>query len=391
VAVLAARAGTLPLSVKGGGHDWAGRALCDGIVVDLSEMRKVTVSADATSVRVGGGALASDLATQLDPRGLVAVTGSVGAVGMGGLTLGGGYGPLIARFGLASDNLIGAEVVLADGRVVVAGPSGDQELLWALQGGGGNFGVVTSMSLRLHQVPSVHCGTIIHPLSEALPVIEGVQAFCHSAPDGLTVQVALVSAPDGRPVLGIVPTWSGDPDEGEHRVASLMSLGKPIRSDVKRRSLSEALAMLDGPMMDTHNVIMDNRCSAQLTREIAEVLVEQTVKRPGPGCSIVTHEFRGCAARVPMEATAFGMRSEHIMMEIIAQYDEGDGSAERAWVDRTARRLDPLSFAGAYPNLLAPGNPRAGASYGPNSARLAAAKRRYDPSNFFRHTTDLPG
>jgi hypothetical protein len=136
-------------------------------------------------------------------------------------------------------------------------------------------------------------------------VIEGVQEFCHSAPDDLTVQTALVSAPDGQPVLVIVPTWSGDPDEGEQRIALLMSLGKPIHSDVKRRSLGEALAMFDGPMTDTHSVIMDNRCSAQLTREIAEVLVEQTVTHPGPGCSIITHEFRGCAARVPIESTAF--------------------------------------------------------------------------------------
>jgi hypothetical protein len=165
-------------------------------------------------------------------------------------------------------------------------------------------------------------------------VIERVQEFCHSAPGDLTVQAALVSAPDGQPVVGIVPTWSGDPDEGEQRVASLMSLGKPIHSDVKGRSLAEALAVFDGPMTETHNVIMDNRCFAQLTREIAEVLVEQTVKGPGPGCSIITHEFRGRATWVPMEATAFGMRSEHVMMEIIVQYDEGDGTG----MDRRDRR-----------------------------------------------------
>lgn len=172
-------------------------------------------------------------------------------------------------------------------------------------------------------------------------------------------------------------------------VASLMSLGKPIHSAVKRRSLGEALTRFDRPMTDTHNVIMDNRYSAQLTREIAEVLVERTVQPHGPGCS--NNTLRGCAAWVPMKAPAFGMRSEHVMIEIIVQNDDGDGRAERAWIEETARRLDALSQAGEYPNLLASEDPRADASCGPNPARLAAAKRRYDPSERRRHATDLPG
>lgn len=145
--------------------------------------------------------------------------------------------------------------------------------------------------------------------------------------------------------------------------------------------------MFDRPMTDTHNVIMDNRYSAQLTREIAEVLGERTVQRPGPGCPINT--LRGCAAWVPVKAPAFGMRSRHVTMEIIVHYDDGAGRAERAWIEETARRLDALLQAGEYPNLLASDDPRA--SCGPNAARLAAAKRRYDPSDFRRHATALPG
>jgi FAD/FMN-containing dehydrogenase len=389
-AVIAAVKAGLPLSVKGGGHDWAGRALCDGVVVDLTGMRDVTIASDGSRARVGGGALASDVASRTDELGLAAVTGSIGVVGLCGLTLGGGYGPLNGRFGLASDNLIEAEVVLASGQVVIAGAEGDPDLLWALQGGGGNFGVVTRMSIRLHRVPSVYTGLIMYHLSEATAVLDRVQEFCRTAPEALSVQLALVSSPDGEPVAAVVPTWSGDAESGEKEVASLLSLAEPIHSDVKRRSIGEALAMFDGPITDTHGVVMENRWLSEVSREAAEVLVHQTIKRPGPGCSLITHEFRGEAARVPADATAFGMRSEHVLVEIVAQYDEGDGSAERAWTEETCRLLEPFSLPGGYPNLLGRDDPRAALSYGPNSARLAELKRRYDPHNLFRSATALP-
>src|SRR5262249_20897822 len=144
-AVRAARDCNMPLSVRGGGHDWAGRALCGGIVIDLSDMNTVVVDRADCSAQMAGGARAADVGAATDPLGMAAVTGSVGAVGMGGLTLGGGYGALIGRFGLALDNLLAAEVVLADGRIVVADEDHETELFWALRGGGGSFGVVTAM------------------------------------------------------------------------------------------------------------------------------------------------------------------------------------------------------------------------------------------------------
>jgi FAD/FMN-containing dehydrogenase len=158
LAIRAARDCGLPLSVRGGGHDWAGRALCEGVVIDLSGMRSVAIGADGIA-QVSGGARAADVAAATDPLGLAPVTGSVAAVGMAGLTLGGGYGPLIGRFGLALDNLEAAEVVLADGRAVVAKRDSEEELFWALRGGG-NFGVVTAMRLKLHRLPSVRSGAV---------------------------------------------------------------------------------------------------------------------------------------------------------------------------------------------------------------------------------------
>jgi FAD/FMN-containing dehydrogenase len=172
-AIRAARECQLSLSVRGGGHDWAGRALCEGIVIDLSGMKDVIVHPGNRTVQISGGARASDVLAMTDPLGLAAVTGSCSAVGMAGLTLGGGYGALIGRFGLALDNLLAAEVVLADGRIVTAKHDSEEKLFWALRGGGGNFGVVTAMEHQLHKLPGIRSGMLRFPFAEAKAVLEG--------------------------------------------------------------------------------------------------------------------------------------------------------------------------------------------------------------------------
>jgi FAD/FMN-containing dehydrogenase len=189
----------LSLSVRGGGHDWAGRALCDGLVIDLSEMYGVAVDSVRRVATIFGGARASDVVAMTDPLGLAPVTGSCGTVGMAGLTLGGGYGVLTPRFGLTLDNLLAAKVVLADGRIVTAKNDSEEELFWALRGGGGNFGVVTAMQHRLHDLSSVRAGTLIFPFAEAKTVLEGCADIAACAPEALTVQVFLIVSPDGTP------------------------------------------------------------------------------------------------------------------------------------------------------------------------------------------------
>ena len=232
LAIRSARDCDVPLSVRGGGHDWVGRALCDGIVIDLSDMNTVVVDSDNRVARIQGGARASHVVAAADSFGLAPVTGSVGAVGMTGLTLGGGYGPLIGRFGLALDNLLAAEVVLADGRFVVADPDNERELFWALRGGGGNFGVVTAMRYRLHNLPSVSSGMLIYPFAEAKAVLEGCADILASAPEELTAQLGLVVGPDGTPVVMIVPTWCGPPQAGEAPLARLFKLGTLLANTV---------------------------------------------------------------------------------------------------------------------------------------------------------------
>jgi FAD/FMN-containing dehydrogenase len=232
LAIRAARDCGLPLSVRGGGHDWGGRALCEGVVIDVSGMRSVAVAPDERAI-VSGGARAADVAAATDPLGLARVTGSVAAVGMAGLTLGGGFGPLIGRFGLALDNLEAAEVVLADGRAVVAKRDSEEELFWALRGGGGNLGVVTTMRLKLHRLPSVLSGMLIYPFAEAKAVLEGCAEIARSAPEELTSQVGLAGGPDGAPMVMVVPTWCGPPEEGEARLAPFFQLGTVLMSTVE--------------------------------------------------------------------------------------------------------------------------------------------------------------
>ena len=256
-AIRAARDCDLPLSVRGGGHDWAGRALCDGLVIDLSGMNEVVVGTDRRTARISGGARAADVVAMTDPLGLVAVTGSVGAVGMAGLTLGGGYGPLIGRFGLALDNIIAADVVLADGRIVTAEDDREEELFWALHGGGGNFGVVTAMRHRLHDLPNVLSGMLIYPFSEAKAVLERCVDLGASMPEELTVQLGLVAGPDGAPMVFIVPTWCGVPGQGDDQVAPLLKLGTLLDNTLDAVRYGTSLAVFNAYLVNGQRTFME--------------------------------------------------------------------------------------------------------------------------------------
>jgi FAD/FMN-containing dehydrogenase len=395
LAIRAARDCDLPLSVRGGGHDWAGRALCDGVVIDLSGMRSVAVASDETA-EVLGGARAVDVVAAADPLGLAAATGAVGCVGMAGLTLGGGYGPLIGRFGLALDNLEAAEVVLADGRVVAADSNSEEDLFWALRGGGGNFGVVTSMRVRLHAVPSVRSGMLIYPLSEARAVLNRCVEIAPSAPDELTFQVCCIAGPDGTPMVIVVPTWCGRPEEGEARLARFSRIGTPLADTVETTPYGTSLAAFDKFVVNGQRNVMETCWLPALDSRAVDAIIRAADNAISPGCALVTHEFRGAATRVPEDATAFGLRRDHVLVEIIASFaDTSDKLQEqrhRLWARAARHAFDGIALPGGYPNILAGNeNPqRIARSYGRNAERLIKVKRRYDPDNVFRSAIPLP-
>jgi FAD/FMN-containing dehydrogenase len=257
LAIQTARDCGLPLSVRGGGHHWAGRALCAGIVIDLSGMNGVSVDPDHRSAIISGGARAADVAAVTDPLHVAAATGTCSAAGMAGLTLGGGYGPLIGRFGLALDNLLAAQIVLADGRIIVASRDNEAELFWALRGGGGNFGVVTAMRFRLHRLPSVRTGLLVYPFSDAKAVLRRCADIAASSPEDLTVEFACTGGPDGRPVVIVHPTWCGPLAEGEARVAPFLKLGTLLAGNLEGMSYGTSLTLYDPYIVNGQRVFMD--------------------------------------------------------------------------------------------------------------------------------------
>ena len=390
-AVRAARAHQLPLSVRGGGHDWAGRSMRDGgLVIDLTGMREVEVDADARIAVVAGGATAGDVIEATVPFQLVAATGTVGSVGMAGLTLAGGYGPLNGRFGLALDNLVGADVVLADGRLVTVDTTHDPELYWAIRGGGGNFGVVTSMRIRLHPLERLLAGFILFPWSQMTEVMSGLSGVLAAAPDELTVQSGVIAGPDGSPALFLSPAWSADLAAGEKAIQELQGLGSPMVSQVAPMSYDALLGLFDAYIVPGNHHAIKTRTVASLTPDVIAALADAGSALPSPQTGIAVHHFHGAATRVPLESTAFGLRQDHFVFEIVAAWEPGDGSIHRAWTELVSAALAPSALPGGYPNLLGPDeHEQIAKAYGHNTERLRRAKKLFDPDGVFT-ATPLP-
>jgi FAD/FMN-containing dehydrogenase len=389
-ALARAAASGRPVSVYGGGHDWAGRAVRDGgVVLDLTAMRQVTVAGPVATA--GGGATSADVMAAAQRTGQAVATGTVGAVGLAGLTLGGGYGPLCGVAGLAADNLIGADVVLADGRLVHTDEHTEPDLFWALRGGGGNFGVVTTLRVRLQPIATVVAGSVMFPWAQAAQVLAGFAELCAEAPAELTAQAGSITVPDVGPVVFINPTWAGPAGAADRWLSRIAGLGSPVVARVAPTSPLEPLRRGDRLFAaDDRHYRIATRNVARLTPVVIDTLIEAGAARTSPLSAINLHRFHGAAARVPVEATAFGRRDEHFMVELIGSWRPGDGSADHDWAARTSHRLAPHALPGGYPNLLGPGDDeQTRHAYGPNAPRLAEAKKCYDPGATF-HAIALP-
>jgi FAD binding domain/Berberine and berberine like len=395
-AVRSAQRYNLPLSVRGGGHDWAGRALCaDGLVIDLTRMREVVVDMHSRVATVAGGASNKDVAAAAGAHGLVAALGNCGAVGMAGLTLGGGYGPLNSLYGLAADNLLGAEVVLADGCRVTTGPDEEPELFWAIRGGGGNFGVVTSMRVQLHETHHMLAGPIVYPVNEAEQVLRRYAEFAATMPDELGITVGMTSGPDGQPMLMFLPLWNGDKQQGERIISDFEALGIPQLAQVAPMTYSNMLAVFDAWVDAADGCHWETRTRSlpALTRDVIDVIARAVADRTSPYSIVDWHHFHGAATRIPAEKIAFGLRQEHFMVEIIASWkpDGSNAAAHRQWAQDLWEALAPFALPGGYANFLTPHNrEQVRDAYGGNGARLTALKRRFDPDGVFASAIPLP-
>jgi FAD/FMN-containing dehydrogenase len=391
-ALHSARAHGLAVSVRGTGYDVAGRSVrSNGLVIDVSSMNQVEVSGRIATV--AGGATAANVISAAAASGLIGVTGWHGVVGMAGLTLAGGYGPLIASHGLALDSLVGAEVVLADGQRVTTDADNNPDLLWALRGGGGNFGVVTSMKIRLHPHRSVLGGMILFPWSDANKVLSGYAAVAASAGNDLTVAAGIFSLPDGNTTLFLAPAWTGEPAQGETIVATLQRLGTPIHAQIGTMSYQDLTHSFDTRVVNGRHYALQTRSVPELTSNVISSIIKAGSNMSSPFSTIILQHFRGKATQTPLDATAFGLRRDHFLVEIIAAWEPvvgHDGTDHRSWAQDLSKALAPFSLPGGYPSMLGEDDrDQIAHAYGTNLAKLQDTKRRFDPDGLFS-ATPLP-
>jgi FAD/FMN-containing dehydrogenase len=390
-----ARKHNVPLSVRGHGFDWTGRSIRNGgLVIDLSLMDRIDVDTSTKVATVAAGATASDVLAAANPYGLVAVTGSVGQVGMTGLTLGGGYGPLNSKYGLALDNLLGAEVVLADGTRVTADEFTNADLFWALRGGGGNFGIVTSLRLRLHSHGKIAGGAVIYPWEQVEDTLIRLGSVVALAPDELTVDVAIVTGPAGGPILLLLPCWIGEFAKSESVFSELQQLGTPIMAHLGPTTCAEMVSGNNEYVTHGQWNELRSRLLPDLTPDIVREIVLAGDTRTSPLSHIILHDFHGAGTRVAPDSTAFAPRQKHFMMQIISSWLPGNndnGYAHKRWAELTSTRLKPFALPGGYPSILGPDDhAQIAESYGTNGERLRKVKKQFDPDGVFNSAISLP-
>ena len=386
-AVTFAREHNLVLSIRGGGHNIAGLALCDGgLTIDCSLMKEVRVDARARTAVAQPGVTWAEFDRETQRFGLATTGGAVSTTGIAGLTLGGGLGWLMGRCGYTIDNLLSAEVVLHDASVVTASESSYPELFWALRGGGGNFGVVTSFEYRLHPVGLVWAGLIVHPLERLVPMLRFYRDFVSTAPDELTVHAAIMTLPSGDRVAALLPVWSGDPGDGERQLGPLRAFGPPIIDTVQAVPYVTAQSMLDGAVPHGRHNYWKSSFLRELHDDATDRLAEYAREITSPFSLCLVEHVHGAPTRIPFDATAFGIRDEHFHFIAIASWDAADDPRRHVqWAREFWSAMQPWSAGRVYGNILNHDEAdRIVEAYGSNYARLSQAKARFDPLNIFR-------
>ncbi|KAM3093039.1 FAD-binding oxidoreductase [Phormidesmis sp. 146-12] len=377
----------LPLSVRAGGHDTAGRSLSEGVVIDLSQMRTVTVDPDQRTAHVQAGATISDLIEATTQYGLVTATGTCSAVGMAGFTLGGGYSELIGAYGLGIDNLLSAQVVTADGQLLTANAEEHPDLMWGLRGGGGNFGVVVSLEYRLHPLTTVLSGLLLYPLGEARTVLRRLNDFMATIPDELTILSGFIQMPEGATVLFLLPLYCGDA-AGEQVIAPLRTFGTVLVDQVRSMTYNEFIHQWDANAPKGRYYHAKTQSIKGFQPEIIDTLIEQGLPFSSPFSFIALHHFHGAASRVGASETAFALRQDHLMVELIAAWEpQDDKQRHLQWAQNLSQALAPYAFKGGYINLLdEQEQERVRLAFGSNYGRLLDLKQKYDPDDVFRST-----
>ncbi|MBK6488244.1 MAG: FAD-binding oxidoreductase [Gemmatimonadetes bacterium] len=389
-AVKFAREHALLVAVRGGAHNVAGHGTCDGgMVIDLSGMGGVDVDPAARTARAYGGALWRDLDREAQAFGLATTGGTVSNTGVVGLTLGGGLGWLMGTHGLSADSLLSASVVTAAGQAVRASATENADLFWGLRGGGGNFGVVTSMDFQLHPVgPLVLGGPVFHPLAAAREVLRFYREFCADLPDEAEAFAGCLALPDGTPVVALILGYNGPLATGEKVLAPARAFGTPLVDMVGPLPYAARNAMLDVPF-GIHG--LHRYWKSGVTNTLSDALIDAVAVgaegMTSPLSALLFFRVHGAAARVPSGDTAFSLRQDQWDVNVVSQWSQpAECSRHIEWTRRTWGDVEPLISGATYVNHLAADDTpeRVRASFGTNYLRLAGVKRTWDADNLFR-------
>jgi FAD/FMN-containing dehydrogenase len=393
IAIEFAREAEMPVAVRCGGHSMIGLSMCNnGLVIDLSHMKGITVDPSTMVARVQAGLTLGEFVHETQAYGLATTTGTVSGTGIGGLTLGGGIGWLMGKYGLTVDNLLSVNLVTADAQILTASANEHPDLFWGVRGCGGNFGVATSLMFQLHPVDTVLAGKISYPMSQAGEVLRFYREFTRSAPDDLTAYVALYTTLHGIPAISINICYAGLVALGERLVAPLRAVGSPMTDQLHVRPYHQAISSDAGAPNGRH--YFEQAISLQeLSDDVIDLIADFSAIRTSPFYQVLIQHVHGAARRVSPTATAFALREVPYVMNIAAEWpaedtQKADGHME--WVRAFQAALLPHTLKGVYINFLGEeGEEHVRASYGVNYERLVALKNTYDPDNVFKFNQNI--
>ena len=387
----------LIVSIRGGGHNIAGHAVCDGgVMIDLSTMKEVRVDASARRAYVQPGATLGDVDRATQAYGLATPTGINSTTGIAGLALGGGFGWLSRKHGLTSDNLVSARIVTADGKCLHVNDTAHVDLFWALRGGGGNFGVVTQFEFALHPIgPDVLSGLLVFPRSEAATVLRKYREFAAGTPDELSVWIVMRKSPPlpflppevhGQDILALALCYVGSEESGRKLIAPLAEFGTVLGQHVGMQPFTAWQQAFDPLLTPGARNYWKSHNFSDLKDGFFDAIVEHAGAMPSSQCEIFLGQLGGQTARVPVDATAFGNRDANFVMNVHGRWTSpAEDETGIAWAREVYRATLPYATGGAYSNFLtAEETDRVKSAFGANYARLEQVKKSYDPVNFFR-------
>lgn len=382
----------LPVAIRCGGHNVAGSSVGDGsIVIDLARFKSVRVDPIQRKARAGGGVLWGEYDHETQAFGLASPGGAISTTGIAGLTLGGGYGYLSRRYGMACDNLISADVVTASSELVMASADSNPDLFWALRGGGGNFGVVTSLEFQLHPVREPVGGLIVFPFSMAKTVLQRFRDLSLEASDDLTTMAAIIPSPDGGKFVAALVSDFGSEGEGERAAKAFRELGSVLMDTVAPMEYCEMQRQVDVSYPKGQRHYWKSTFVKTLSDDVIDLVVESANTSPSPMNVIMVEVYGGEVARIASDATAFGHRDALFNVSFLAiSNDPATDSEQKTWARENWQKTLPYSTGGAYVNYMSEGDDVHAAYSDARFQRLAAIKAQYDPTNLFRFNQNIP-